>query len=250
MENGVVNLCNRLESDLFSSTICVLEGGGAMENRVDRNRVDIVHVHRYIGNDPTVPIRLGWLLRRRRIDVVHSHNWVTLVEGFTAAKLASVSKVIHGEHGYPIEDRKRNIHVQRYVWGRVSQLTAVSHSLADDIAAVNEFPRQRIAVIPNGVDTSAFRPSQAGRCEIREKLGISRNDLLIGMIARLDPIKNHAGVIRVFSSLVHKGLGAFLALVGDGTERNALERLAVELGVSHRVPSHFRRRSLRRQSAA
>jgi sugar transferase (PEP-CTERM/EpsH1 system associated) len=235
MENGVVNLCNRLEPGLFSSTICVLEDGGVLEDRVDKSHVEVVCVPRRFGNDPSVPLRLAWLLRRKRIDVVHSHNWVTLVEAYLASKLGRVSKVIHGEHGYPLETRNRNVRVQRYVWQRVSQVTAVSNSLADDIAAVSKFPRERVAVISNGVDTMTFRPSQASRLEQRAMLGISNRDLLIGTVARLDPIKNHEGLLRAFSRLIQKRVEAFLVLAGDGPERRPLEQLSAEQGIRERV---------------
>ena len=58
-----------------------------------------------------------------------SHTlWGTLVEGIVAAKLARTPIIFHGEHGV-LEERSRNIKVQRYLWSKADQLTAVADSL-------------------------------------------------------------------------------------------------------------------------
>jgi L-malate glycosyltransferase len=236
LENGVVNLCNRLDTSQFAPAICVLKHGEALESRVDSNRVELFEVKRYFGNDPSLPFRLAWQMKRRQIEILHTHSWVTLVEGMAAAKMARVRTVIHGEHG-TMEERPRNVRVQRWLWPRAAQITAVSASLADRMAQIVGFSRDRIQVIPNGVDTDRFRPLEIGAGCLRQQLGLPSQSLLIGMVARLVPVKNHAGVFRALASLRAANVEADLALAGNGPLREELQQLARDLQIQTHV--HF-----------
>lgn len=235
MENGVVNLCNRFAPDAFGSTICALEQGGALEARLDLRRTGVLLLRRGFGNDPRVPLKLARLLRRCRIDILHTHSWGTLMEGIAAAKLARTPVLIHGEHG-TMETRKRNLFIQRWAWRIPHRILAVCSSLADQLSMVVGFPRERIAVIPNGVDTDRFRPAD-WKSESRRELGLPDGRLLIGMVARLIPVKDHAGVLHALAALRQGGCDIRLALAGDGPLIEELKQLAELLQIADRV--HF-----------
>ena len=235
LENGVINLCNRLNPSQFAPSICTLEGGGRLESRVDTGRVELFTVRRFFGNDPSLPLRLAWHLIRRKIDILHTHSWVTLVEGCVAAKLARIGVVVHGEHGFPMEERPRNVRVQHWFWNRISQVTSVCGILADRMEQVVGYPRRRIAVIPNGVDAEHFRPSGKGKLLARSELGLPPDAFLLGTVGRLVPVKNHAGTLRALAALRRIGIDAKLALAGDGPLRDELQRLAVDLNVQANV---------------
>ena len=238
MENGVVNLCNRLNPDLFDTSICVMKADGELEKRINRDRVTLYKVRRHFGNDPSVPLRIATQFWRRGVDIVHTHNWVTLVEGAVAKKFARVPVMIHGEHGYPIEERPRNVKVQRYVWSRiVTQLLSVSAELADGMAGVTGMPRDCIKVIPNGVDTTRFTPQPDRRQQARAQCGIPAEGIMIGMVARLASVKNHAGAIRALALLRQEGLDVHLVIAGGGDLQAALEQQARDENVNSCV--HF-----------
>ena len=234
LENGVVNLCNRLSPDVFQPSICVFRSGGALEARVDAQRVELLAVRCQWGIDPTLPVRLAWHLRRRRIDILHTHSWGTLVEGIIAAKLAGTPSIIHGEHG-TLEERPRNIRVQHWLWPKASEIVAVAASLADQMSRVIGYPRDRIRVIPNGVDTKLFCPMHEMQDDCRRQFGLPPSGFLIGMVARLDPIKNHLGMLRALVQLNEKGIEANLAIAGDGLLRKELQQAVVDLHVSNQV---------------
>jgi glycosyltransferase involved in cell wall biosynthesis len=198
--------------------------------------VDLVELKKLWNNDPSLPFRLAWELWRRRIELVHTHSWGTLLEGVVAAKLARTPVIIHGEHGI-LETRPRNVRLQRTIWAKTHQLTAVASPLADDMANLTRTPRDQIRVIPNGVDTDRFFPRPELRSVARQSLGLSQSDVLIGMVARLVPVKNHRGVLEAIEALVKAGMPISLALAGDGPLRSELQRLADDLGLTQRV--HF-----------
>lgn len=238
MENGVVNLCNRLDPELFDTSICVMQAGGGLEERLDRDRVTLYEVRRNFGNDPTLPLRIAGQFWRRGVDIVHTHNWVTLFEGSVAKTLSRVPVMLHGEHGYPMEERPRNVKVQRFLWSKAAtQLLTVSSELGDSMASLTGLPRDGIAVLPNGVDTTRFQPHPEDRVRLRAEFDLPAEGIMIGMVARLDPVKNHVGAIRALGKLRREGLDVHLALAGGGDLQESLETVAKEEGVDSHV--HF-----------
>lgn len=235
LENGVVNLCNRLDPLKFQASICVFKGGGELESRV-KQHVELFTLRRLRSNDPTLPFRLALELRRRRIDILHTHSWGTMVEGIVAAKLARTPVIVHGEHGV-LERRQHNIHIQRILWKFAHSLTSVASPLADDMSNLVGFPRNRIRVIPNGVDTDRFCPRPDERTSARQQFGLSPTDVVVGMVARLVPVKNHEGVLRALAELAQQGKLVTLALAGCGSLLEKLQSLAMSMGLHGRV--HF-----------
>jgi glycosyltransferase involved in cell wall biosynthesis len=97
---------------------------------------------------------------------------------------------------------------------------------------------ERILHVPNFVDAGAFAPvpSSVGAA-LRAELGIPSDALLVGCIARLAEVKNHATLLRAVQSLSDRWRQLHLVLVGGGELQGTLETLATDLGIRDRV--HF-----------
>lgn len=236
LENGVVNLCNRLDPSRFQPTICVFRGGGELESRVEVPRVGLLTVARWRNNDPTLPLRLAVHLRKRRIDLLHTHSWGTLVEGLVAARLARTPLIVHGEHGI-LETKRHQLFIQRCLWRRTHQVTAVASPLADRMARSVGFPRNQIRSIPNGVDTDRFCPRPERRACMRSQFGLPQKGVVIGTVARLVPVKNHEGLLKAMAALTQSGKQVHLALAGNGPLLADLRSIAAGLNLNGRV--HF-----------
>lgn len=93
------------------------------------------------------------------------------------------------------------------------------------------------AVIPNGVDAEEFRPDPAAGAAVREELGLPADAVVIGMAARLDPMKDHATLMVAVRTLVEHDPRVHVVLAGAGvTEATlGLTRGGTADGLRHRV---------------
>jgi glycosyltransferase involved in cell wall biosynthesis len=99
------------------------------------------------------------------------------------------------------------------------------------------FPRNRIQVIANGVNTDYFCPRPGSRAEVRRQCGLPQKGLVVGMVARLVPVKNHEGVLRAIADLAQQGKSITLAIAGDGPLLGELRSIATDLELNSQV--HF-----------
>src|SRR5204863_331451 len=92
------------------------------------------------------------------------------------------------------------------------------------------YPRGRMVVIPNGIDHEAFAPDPAARRAIRAGWGVPDSDRLVGLVGRLDPMKDHPTFLRAAALVASERPGVRFVCVGHGpaSAREPLERLAAE----------------------
>lgn len=86
----------------------------------------------------------------------------------------------------------------------------------------DRIPRNKIKIMPNAIDTSRFAFSLEKRKEVRAQLGLE-DKFVIGHVGRIELVKNHEFLIRVFSEIVKIVPEAALVLVGDGKLREKVE---------------------------
>jgi sugar transferase (PEP-CTERM/EpsH1 system associated) len=222
LENGVVNIINRSPEHLVHE-LCLLSHGGEFIQRL--NRPVIYHeLNRRAGNDPRLIFRLQKLFRSRDFDIIHTRNW-SAFDGILAACLTPGPIVIHGEHGRDISDpsgmkHHRNM-ARRALAFRTKKFVAVSKDLYRWLQLTVRVPQSKLEFIPNGVDTDRFYPARD--LEFRRQLGIEDDEFVVGTIARLDPVKNHEGLINAVRFLNSGARKVRLIIVGEGPNRPNVE---------------------------
>lgn len=84
---------------------------------------------------------------------------------------------------------------------------------AHDLAGYR--PR-RWMVIPNGIDLNEFRPDPAARDAVRQQLRIPPGDPVVGLLARLDPMKDHATFVAAVLACAERLPTAHFVVAGAG----------------------------------
>jgi glycosyltransferase involved in cell wall biosynthesis len=173
----------------------------------------------------------AWL-RRYNADVVHSHSGVWL-KAARAAQLARGPALVHTVHGLLNVEPWWAPHLSRLAARLTQRVVPVSEPLREYLLRTVRLSPSLVRVIPNGVDTTRFSPDG-------EKVTWPAPDggepgPVIGIVARFDPIKNHALLIEAFAVLRRSFPRATLALVGDGPLRADIERQVLESGLEGSV---------------
>jgi sugar transferase (PEP-CTERM/EpsH1 system associated) len=233
LENGVVNVINRLDAKRFRSTVVCLKQAGAFAARISAPEVSIEALGWRGGNSPALVLRLARLIRRHRPDIVHTRNAEAFFYGFLATRLARVPALIHSEHGRTFNDRPIRFTIQRMMARHTDALFAVSAQLRDDLERYVGIPAERVPVLYNGVDLDRF--ALPTRADARARLGIDAPGFVVGSVGRLVAVKNYPLLLRA-AERARKTIPTLqVALIGDGPERGALETLARELGMQESV---------------
>ena len=240
LENGLVNLINRLPADRYRHQVICLTDYTDFSRRIARDDVELVALRKRPGHDWRTYRALYRHFRRWHPDIVHSRNLAAL-EAQLPAWLAGVPVRVHGEHGRDMSDpdgsnRKYNLQ-RRLLRPFVQHYVALSGELEDYLQRRIAVPPARISRILNGVDTERFAPG-TDRGVLPPGFA-GEDDLVIGTVGRLDPVKGQATLVRAFIELVARlpgqGDRLRLMLVGDGPDRAGLEALLQDSPLKEQV---------------
>jgi sugar transferase (PEP-CTERM/EpsH1 system associated) len=253
LENGVVNLIERMDPSRFEHVVCTVRGLGPHADRLQRRGVTVLSLETSArGSRFQTPALLS-AIRRVRPHLVHSRNWGA-IEAVLAARLTRIPAVVHSEHGYDAEsgfsEPGRRRYLRRLAFALADRVVTVSSQLRTVHAERTGFSPEKITVIHNGVDCTQFFPDAEARSRVRHELRIRDTTFCVGCVANLLGVKDHVTLFESLKTLDGTGVDWRLLLVGEGPERPALEafvraqpgwqeRVSL-LGSSSRVPELLR----------
>jgi len=189
------------------------------------------------------------ILRREMPDIVHTHT----AKAGTSARIAAVMyniicrqnvRMVHTFHGHVFEGYFSRAKSLLFVW--IERLLAKS---TDVVIAISETQKKELAekfriaapakikTIELGFDLNPFLKSRALRGHFRKNLGLDNNTLLIGIIGRLVPIKNHIMFLKAAEAFLEQNpdVRVKFIVVGDGELRGELEGYCNRNGLSRYV---------------
>ncbi len=224
LEKGVATIVRHASPGFEHVVLCLAHSGPS--ERLLPAGTPVVEFRKPSGNSLRFIWRVAREIRRLRPHVVHTRNWSAL-DGLIAARLAGVRNIVHGEHGWGVDDpdglNPKRIRVRRFLSRWVREYTCVSAAMVPWLEHTVRVGRP-VTQIYNGVDPDVFRPGPGGR--VQEELGTPPGAFVAGIVGRLDPIKDHPTLLRAFARVRERHPDAVLLVVGDGPERESLERAA------------------------
>lgn len=206
------------------------EGGNAAEELAHAG-VSFLSLHMRKGvADPRGWVRLNQWLRANRPDILHAHlphaSWMARI----SRAFVPVRVVLDTIHTSAVAPPARRMAYR--LTARLSDcVTAVSSGVAAACRADGIAKSERIVVLPNGIDTAAWAPDSVVRAQVRKELGV-QDDFLWCAVGRLEPVKDHALLLRALAGLPVR---AHLVLGGSGPLEPELRSLARELRLETRV---------------
>lgn len=186
-------------------------------------------------------VQLVRLIREFRPHILHTHTAKAGVLGRIAARLVGVPIVIHTYHGHvfhgyfsPAKTRLL-LAVERWLSGFTNLILTVSATVRQDLLSLGIGTPERLMVVPLGLDLDRFLVCESSRGQLRAELGIDPEAPLVGIVARLVPIKRHECFLRAAVEVARRYSGCQFLVVGDGERRAELERLGRHLALNDQV---------------
>lgn len=102
------------------------------------------------------------------------------------------------------------------VLARTADLLVVNSEAGRRFHIASGFPPERLVAIPNGIDVDRFRPDRASGGTLRERWGFGPADVVVGLVARIDPMKDHATFLEAAEAVAQREPRARFVCVGAG----------------------------------
>jgi len=176
---------------------------------------------------PLKIVRLARIVRDFRPAVVHTWMYHANLIGGIAARLAGGVPIVWAIHSCVLEPGRARwttrwtVALGAWLSGWLpDHIVAVSRASRDQHVAIGYDPT-KLVVIPNGFDVEQYRPDPGARRAVREELRLDPDAVVIGLVARIDPVKDHASFIRAAALLARRQPHAAFLFCGDGTEHLA-----------------------------
>ena len=182
------------------------------------------------------------IIKEFKPDIVHTHASKAGAIGRLAAISCKVPVIIHTFHGHVFHSYFGKlktifyIFIERYLAKKSTAIVAISHIQKQELSETFYIaPKNKIYVVPLGFDLKKFTLNKdQNRKEFKEKYNLTKNQIAIGIIGRLAPIKNHDLFIESIAFLKDTNFLNFKAFViGDGETKQKIKETCIKNNVSY-----------------
>lgn len=179
-------------------------------------------------------IKLTNLIRRNNFKIIHFHGDKSILYSFILKNILKNNKLIVHEHGTILKDNILYELVIRIFGNKIDLFIAVSEATKKALIEKAKIPEDKIVVLYNFVDLERFNRKNV-KIDIKkekEKLGIKKDEFIIGFVGRLAKVKGCEYLIKALPYLDFKYK---VLIAGEGQERKNLEKLAKKLKVIDKI---------------
>jgi len=238
-ERQLVDLAVRLHKKGHRISVCVFYSNGVLEEELRRNQIEIVSFGKKRRWDVFLFIvSLVRYFQKQQPGVIYSYlTTANIVSVFLKPFLKNV-RIVWGI-------RSSDMDLSRYDWfwsftsfveSRLARFAdrIIANSHAGKLHSIQRgFPRDKITVIPNGINIDKYRPELDSRRTIRKEWNINDHEIVIGIVARLDPKKDHRGFLKACSIMDVNQEQIKIVWIGRGEDENvrSLLNFGKELGL-------------------
>lgn len=242
-ERQLVTLAKKLHSMNHQVSVAVFYGGGPLELELKTSQVNIIDLKKKSRWDVfSFYFRLLKMVNRFEPDVLYSFMGIPNILSVAIKPFMTNTRTVWGV-------RSSDMNLERY-----DRFSLISYKIecflsryADKIicnsqagliySSSNGFPDKKLRLIVNGIDTSHFKPDILLRTEMRSTWNVKNEELLIGIVARLDVMKDHTTFLEAISLVLKSVSQVRFVCVGDGTDqyKNELLKKASDLGLDNNL---------------
>lgn len=229
----------RTDRSRFAITICYIRDARdtvfGIDDKASHLPVDYRELIERNSFDPGIWRQLKALVTEKRIDIVHAHEYKTdLLAWLLSQRGGPIAlSTAHGWTGHSSRERRFYYPLDKYLLARFPKVIAVSSEIRQELVRYGARP-ERVVTVLNGIDHERFHRDPAKRPAIRQALGLSESDVVIGSVGRLEPQKRFDLLIETVAALRERFPSVTLIIAGAGSLEQALHDCVKQHGLGDR----------------
>lgn len=242
-ERQLVALAKGLHKGGYAVSVAVFYPNGALEKDLYEVQSPVICLNKS-GRWDVFPflLRLIRVVRREKPDILHGYLPVPNLLTVLLKPLLPNILMVWGVRASNVDSSQydyftRLVFMAERFFSRFADLIIVNSHAGKTYHIEHGFPESKMVVIPNGIDTERFCPNPDTRLKVRSEWGINNNEKLIGLVGRIDPMKDHATFLRAAAMLLKERGDVRFVCIGDGPEpyKSRMKQLSIELGLKDKL---------------
>jgi len=221
-----------LDRGRFYPIVCCMGSQGALGKEIEQMGVEMIVLNRRHKREgrPAAIVAMAKVMKERKVQIVHTHMYHGNTYGRIAALIAGVPVIISTVHTINSHRGFKRHLLNRLLSRYTDRIIAVSKAVRRDLIEQDHIPKDKIALLYNGIDYKRFQ-SSISKEEAKKRLGFMESEFIIGTVGRLEPPKGQRYLLEAASDLLKEFPQIRLLLIGDGKLRRTLEDHGNQLGL-------------------
>ena len=207
---SLLDILTHLDRETFSPIVVCSSSGPLTEKLNEINipyriaKMRLWRKGKYFPWIPSTVIRLVKLIKEEKISLVHSNSHSDAPYGILACKFRKIPVISH------IRDIIQSDKVDKYLLKHADRIIAVSNAAADAFKGMKDSD-EKLLVINNSLDMNKFKATE----DIREKLNISGDDMVIGIVGQISRLKGHDVFLKAASIIMKENKRVKFLIIGE-----------------------------------
>jgi len=240
-EQQLLELVRGLDRTRFRPIVLNLKPGGPLEREFTQvPGVRVISLDRTGRRSPIILLKICSILRRMKVDVVQPFMTPAILLTLVSAFLCRTPVKTITERSGPGRRKETPLRYRLYLamedfLGRFVDLAITNSEAGKRYLVERGIGPERVKVIYNGINLTRLGADEDEVMALRERLGLSQEGKVVGMIASMYPVKNHAIFIQAAAVISQSIPDVKFVIVGNGPLRGYLENLSRDLDLASKV---------------
>ena len=225
LERGVYNLTLSLDRKKYDTVFCCLQRKGYFGELLEKRGFKFYELFKKNGFGFDLIPEIRKIIKKEKIDIVHTHNTHPFQLGILASLGLNVLRIHTDHNSFANNESRASLFLNGILSNFADKIICVTDSVKREwIEKVKANPKKLITIY-NGTDLSQF-DIKVNIAQERKKIGLTKPDKVIGIVARLSKEKDIFTLLKAFGLVNEKVKDSKLLIIGDGPLRSPLEEFA------------------------
>jgi glycosyltransferase involved in cell wall biosynthesis len=215
-ERLIYQLASNLDRALFNPSVAWLSGDKVLKEFTALG-IPLLHLPKIKRFDISTMQHIKDVVKHNDIHIVNAHHFMPMLYSYYACKVANHIKLLYTEHSQweirqiPWKWEKIGSHMLSKSEGAIGVNSEVSREIQNKF----QMKAEKIFTILNGVDIKSFQVKR-DKARLKTALGLSKDDIAIGIVANFRKVKNHIFLLHAFNELCKAYKNIKILIVGEG----------------------------------